>query len=104
MGYLVTAPLVIVKDQVGKLHHTYHGATIPWLSDEQRDHLLGLGMIQEDGTAPVAAVADQGAVETVAKPLSLAPTEDWIKYGVSQGHNEAELKGLEKPELIELLG
>lgn len=43
----VVAPLVIAKDQTGKLHHAYCGSLLGWLNDEQREHFLRRGLVEE---------------------------------------------------------
>jgi len=64
-------PLLVVKGQDGKLHHHWnqpiggsigHGAVIPWLSPEQREHFLRKGLVEriEDGT-PMSDTADEPA-------------------------------------------
>lgn len=47
MSYRVIAPLVIAKDQDGRPHHVYEGGVIQWLSDEQAEHFLGTGLVEE---------------------------------------------------------
>lgn len=104
MGYLVTAPLVIAKDQAGRLQHAYQGSWIPWLSSKQKEHFLRHNLIEE--------IADQEAADAgvvpldslVEKPKKTAPKDEWVKFGVSKGNSEAELNALTKDELVELLG
>jgi len=112
MAYKVTAPLVVVKDQAGRLRHTYFGAIVPWLNDEQRDHFLRLGLVEkiepaaaETVPAPVAegTAAAEGTVPASAKPVKVAPKEAWVDYGVANGHDRAELEALNKPDLVDLL-
>lgn len=45
----VLAPLVIAKDQTGKLHHAYRGSMLAWLSDEQSAHFLRKGLVEAVG-------------------------------------------------------
>lgn len=119
MSYKVTSALVVAKDQVGKLHHCYHGAVIQWLSDEQAAHFLRHGLVVRTDAA--SAPADPGAPEgdpedpgadadgpdagqPGAKPRKTAPPEQWVEYGAAQGHDRAELEALSRQELIDLLG
>jgi hypothetical protein len=81
MPYRSLVPLLIVKDQGGTLWHHYQGAGssgrhrgpyIPWLNDEQRDHWLRKGFVEEiaESEAPVElprpepAPADDAIPET----------------------------------------
>lgn len=58
-----TVPLLIAKDRHGKLWYHYQdgphgiarGPVIPWLSDEQREHFLRNGLVEEiDDDTPTA--------------------------------------------------
>ncbi|MBO0885601.1 MAG: hypothetical protein J2P17_35765, partial [Mycobacterium sp.] len=100
MAYVVTAPLVIPKDQMGKRFHAYRGTVLPFLHDEERRHYLRHSLIEEikHGTKPEVAPLDA----LVEKPKKTAPVEEWVKFGVSKGNDEAELRGLSKDELIDL--
>jgi hypothetical protein len=102
MAYLVTSPLVVAKDQTGFNRHYYHGAVIPWLNDEQREHFLSHGLVEEIADKAAEKIAPEGAV----KPAKTAPVEKWVEYGVTQGHDRGELDALakqSKQDLIELL-
>lgn len=100
-GYIVTAPVAIAADQSGKLHHRYHGAWIPWLNDEQREHFLRKGLVREvEGAGAHVA----SAPEASPRPAKTAPAEKWVEYGVAVGHSREELSALSKQELVELLG
>lgn len=91
MSYLVTAPLVLAKDQEGHTHHRYQDAVIDWLSDEQASHLLAEGMVEkvDGGDGP---------------PAKTAPKPEWVAFAVSKGADEAEANALNKPDLIDLYG
>jgi hypothetical protein len=65
MPYKVKAELVVAKDREGKLRHHYrnadhigapinYGSVIPWLSDEQAEHFLRLGLVERIPEEPVA--------------------------------------------------
>lgn len=107
-GYAVKAPLVVAKDQTGRNFHFYAGSWIPWLNDEQRAHFLRLGLVEEvraqaqsDAVADDAPATDTGEAK---KPPKVAAKAAWVEWGVSQGHDRAELEALEKQELVDLLG
>lgn len=115
MSYLVTAPLVIAKDQAGKLHHMYANSVIPWLNSEQREHFLSLGLVEEldtpefdepdtEGGSGDDSAPDTGGSEPGVKPPRSGSEKAWREYAVSQGHDQATVDGLSKQELIELLG
>jgi cytochrome c oxidase cbb3-type subunit II len=64
-----TVPLLVVKDETGRLHHHYnqaisgsvsYGSIIPYLNNEQREHFLRLGLVEEI-TDEEAAVQTQPA-------------------------------------------
>jgi hypothetical protein len=102
MAYLVTAPLVYAKDETGRVHHCYQGAVIPRLNDQQREHFLRLGLVEE--IAVQAAPEPQPITEAGRKPLKAAPVEAWVEYAVSQGLSRDEAKAKTKQELIDALG
>lgn len=102
-GYTVTAPLVVARDGAGRLHHSYRGAFIPTLNEVQRAHFLRHGLVREVASPEDApAVAPLDAL--VDKPKRVAPKEEWVNFGVSKGNARADLEGLTKEELVELLG
>lgn len=102
-GYQVTAPLVIAKDQTGKLHHAYRGTWLPWLDEAQRAHFLRHGLVEElDSPEAAAEIAPLDAL--MEKPKKVAPKEEWVRFGVSKGNSQAELEALSKDELVDLLG
>ncbi|MEV6258076.1 hypothetical protein AB0L97_32960 [Nocardia sp. NPDC051911] len=121
MRYQVTAPLVIAQDPDGRAHHRYSGEVIQWLSPEQRQHLLDLGMVEEipdamppgvaptddepedadpqptpdtDPAGPAPAVAPDPASqesEQPARPPQIAKKEIWVDWAVAA-------KGLDRAE------
>jgi hypothetical protein len=104
--YAVTAPLLIIKDQAGRNHHTYFGSIVHYLNAEQKAHFLRLGLVKEIHTiieadefsqleAPVAAILE--------KPKKVSPKADWVNFGVAKGNDRAELESLTKEELVDLL-
>jgi hypothetical protein len=63
-SYRVKCACVIAKNSEGKLRHYYgnsdhlgapvnYGSVIPWLSDEQAEHLLKLGLVERIEENPV---------------------------------------------------
>jgi hypothetical protein len=108
VSFTVTAPLVLARDHEGKVHHCYEGAVINWLSDEQRDHLLGLGFIRANGEA--APTDDDSAGGDGDKPAATANKPVLIAWLVSNAVKEdgsdytvGELTGLNKAQLWELI-
>lgn len=97
MSYKVTAPLVLAKDQDGHTHHRYEGAVIHWLNDEQAEHLVAEGMVEE---------VDGGEdVEEAGPPAKSAPKQDWVDYAVDVHGADADEAGeLTKQELIDEYG
>jgi len=91
--------LVVGRDQTGHNRHYYHGAVIPWLDDEQREHFLSHKLVEEIPDKEAEKIAPG-----TAKPAKTAPTSAWVEFGVQQGHDRAELEALSKQELVELLG
>jgi hypothetical protein len=58
MSYIVTAPLVLVRDGTGRHVHAYKGTVINKVLPEQRDYLLRVGFIEEIADARVMEMAD----------------------------------------------
>ena len=50
----VVAALVVAASVDGRLHHCYGGDTLDGLNDEQREHFLRLGLVEEIHEAPAA--------------------------------------------------
>lgn len=108
MSYIVTAPLVVVPDDEGKVHYHYRGALLGHLDDETAEHLLDLGMIERAERAERATVPeptptggqDQGDGGTVPRPAAqTAPKAEWVAYAVSKGMTEAEAASLSRAEI-----
>lgn len=102
MSYQVTAPLVLVRDGAGQVHHAYEGAVIQWLSPEQAKHLLSVGQVVEihsaeadgdDGGVPHAAATK---AELIAWLVEHAVKPDGGEYtaGALQPLNKDELRAL----------
>lgn len=64
--YRVVAPLVLAKDAKGLIHHVYQNGTIEWLSDEQAQMFLELGLVEKingnvsPGVTPTASNPPKG--------------------------------------------
>jgi hypothetical protein len=105
MSFRVIAPLVVVRDRSGRLQHTYHGAVVPWLGDEQKEHFLRHKLVEEVAAAPAVTPQPAPAAAPGDKaPLKTAPDTDWVKYAVSKGANQDDAQKATKQELIELYG
>lgn len=128
MIYRVTAPLVIVHDQEGHAHHRYHGERIRYLSDEQRDHLLGMGMVEQvdepvpgvvpiDRDVPIVTYSEGHDTEQAAapteqtapaaqvpdRPTQVSTKEVWVDYAVrALGVDQAQAEAMTKNDLIAL--
>lgn len=122
-AYLVTAPLVVAPDEAGRSHHRYAGQLILWLSDASREHLLGLGLVEEvadpvspgvvptedalnEPPAPVdEPVGAELVVDPTVRPAQTAPKPAWVAHVAAvAGVDPAEAEKLSKPELIALAG
>ncbi len=107
MGYKVTAPLVLVRDQQGGVTYHYNEALLPSdVGGEQLQQLLDAGMVEKTGSDPRQTTDEQDAPPTVQvkKPAQVAPKEAWVEYAVSRGATPAEAELLTKQELIEQHG
>jgi hypothetical protein len=119
MAYRMKAPLLIVKDQAGRLHHHYnqgvggsigHGAIIGWLNPEQRAHFLRLGLVEQipdevrEAPYPAAEPPSPPVLPAlVVKPKQVASKDAWVEFGVSKGNDRTELEAMTKQELVDLL-
>lgn len=90
MSYQVVAPLVIAKDQEGRLHHVYEGGIISWLSDEQAEHFVDSGLVVEVGSS---GEAEDGP------PAKSASKAEWVEYAVADGYDRAEVEEMTKAEI-----
>lgn len=110
MTFVVDAPLVLARDQAGRVHHCYAGAVIPWLSDEQRKHFLDLGLVHEVGEVQADEERSVALESGGSKPDSEATKPDliaWVLANVVKDdeseYSEAELKRLTKDDLWALI-
>lgn len=108
MTYAVTAPLVIVKDDEGTMHHVYFGGRIPANADEEHvKQLLEGEMIEEVQDAPDEA--QDATPDEPQRPDGRAGREKWAEYAKLRGASEDEVKpesegGLSKADLVEKYG
>lgn len=102
MGYKVVAPLVIVRDKDGAMHHVYDGGLLPDNADA--DHvkqLLDSGMVKK-------VKVDEAPAEPKAEgaPKGNASREEWAKFATDRGAPEEETRegGLTQTELRDKYG
>lgn len=98
----VTAPLVIVKDKDGVMHHVYEGGLVPDNADpEHLKQLRTSGMVKsvKATEAPAEPKAD-GA------PKGNASREEWAGWAAKQGAPEEETRegGLSQTDLRDKYG
>jgi len=102
MGYVVTAPLAIVRTSDGKMIHLYDGQIIPQhaeADDLKRLHADGF-IARSNEAAPTAVVVDG-----VEKPAGNATHGAWAAYAIETGQaTKDDLKGLTRDELRDLYG
>lgn len=115
----VVAPLVLVRDELGRTHHAYEGSVVD-INVNHATYLLAEGMVvasDEDSpnvsADPVVDVDDGAEVgagdpgadlpSSVSKPQHVAPKARWVDYAVSQGFNRDEAESMSKAALIESL-
>lgn len=91
MSYQVVAECVLAKDREGYIHHRYEGAVIPWLSDEQAEHFLSEGLVEEGSGG--------GDSDEDGPPAKAAPKADWVAFAVASGYDEAEADSMTKADL-----
>lgn len=95
MSYVVTAPLVIARDETGRQHHLYAGAVLSDNVDPaQLKQLIESDMVAE-------ATADE---PTDGPPAKSASKGDWEAYARSQGATDDDLEGKTKDELVSTYG
>lgn len=117
----VVAPLVLVRDELGRTHHAYQGAVVD-INADHATYLLAEGMVvacdddsplntdivtadvSADGDAEVGA-GDPGAdlPSPSSRPQHVAPKAQWVDYAVAQGFDRDEAQSMSKAALIELL-
>jgi hypothetical protein len=105
MAYRVTAPLVIVRDAAGVMHHVYQDGVLPENADaEHLKQLLSDKMVEKFKPAePAPADAADN------KPAGNADRTTWAEYARGKGATDEELKepadgGLSRDELRDKYG
>lgn len=102
MTYKVTAPLVIVKDNKGSMHHIYEGGLLPENADGEHVKLLLADKMV------VKAKADEAPAEPKADgaPKGNASRAEWAEFAKSQGAPDEETAdgGLSQSELRDKYG
>lgn len=112
----VIAPLVLVRDEQGRIHHCYENTVIDVADADHAAYLIEQGMVvHADGTrtinpapqpnwAPEAAEVNGGdPVVDRPRPPHVAAKERWIDYAVLQGFDAAEAASMTKAQLIAAL-
>lgn len=111
----VIAPLVLVRDERGRIHHCYENTVVDVLDANHAAYLLELGMVvHADGARPVPVVSHPEAPEVAEvndgdpvvdhpRPPHVAAKDRWIDYAVSQGFDRAEASAMTKAQLIAAL-
>lgn len=107
MAHLVTAPLVLAKDEAGRVRYHYNGAVITDLSEIQAAHFTKLGLVEH---VDDDAVAEQSAppvvtVTVLDRPLNTATEDEWRQYAISaHGVTPEDAAKVSRKDLIELYG
>jgi hypothetical protein len=111
----VTAPLVLVRGEQGRIYHCYENTVIDVADADHAAYLLEQGMVVSvDGTRPTPArpqprepegaeVNDGDPVVDRPRPPHVAAKELWIDYAVAQGFDAAEAAAMTKAQLIAAL-
>ena len=111
----VIAPLVLVRDEQGRVHHCYENTVIDAVDADHAAYLLAQGMVvAADDTRPNPVVADRVEPERAEvgggdpavdhpRPPHVAAKERWVGYAVSQGFDAAEAEAMTKAQLIAAL-
>jgi heme-binding NEAT domain protein len=121
MPYTVTAPMVVVPDQAGKLHAYHDGGTIAWLPTEIAEHLLGLDMVKkaDQQAAPEPGESESNpstpttensqnspansGPEKPKRPAQTALKAEWVAYVVDAGlATKDEAEKLDKAAMFAL--
>lgn len=99
----VVAPLVLVKDQEGRLGYWYQGQEIPWLSDGDHARLAADGLVTPTATPTPVVEPVQVVAAGRPRPPQTAPKAAWVDYAETKGIKKSEAEDLTKQELIALL-
>jgi hypothetical protein len=111
MSARVTAPLVVVRDNTGQMHHVYAGGLLPDNADpEHVEQLVEDGMVENVKGAKTQGQASAGAGgAAVEEPGRNASREAWATYAKSKGASADKLKdpsegGLSRDDLRDEYG
>lgn len=111
----VIAPLVLARDERGRIHHWYENTVVDVADASHAAYLLEQGMVvHADGTRPIPVVSHPESPEVAEvnggdpvvdrpRPPHVAAKERWIDYAVSQGFDGAEASAMTKAQLIAAL-
>lgn len=116
--YRVIAPLVLVRDELGRTHHLYEGAVVDVMDTDHAAYLLAEGMMAVDGpTADVAVPAVSPSADDdldvdvessdgdpdaalPSRPPHVAPKASWVDFAVASGFDRTEAESMSKQALI----
>lgn len=118
--YRVIAPLVLVRDELGRTHHLYEGAVVDVMDTGHAAYMLAEGMLVVDGpTADVAVLAANSVGDELdvdaessdgdpdaalpSRPPHVAPKASWVDFAVASGLDRTEAESMSKQALIALL-
>lgn len=106
-AYRVIAPLVLVRDEQGRIHHRYYGALVDSIDADHATYLLNNGMVV--ATALTTRVEAQVEVDSgdpeidLHRPAHVAPKARWVDYAVAHGFGRDEAEAMTKEQLIAAL-
>lgn len=110
--YRVTAPLVLVRDEQGRVKHCYEGAVIDVVDADHAAYLLTQGMVAVESVEVPVVVPHGGVVDVDAgsgdpavegsRPPHIAAKARWVEYAVSCGFDRDEAEAMTKQALIAL--
>ncbi len=121
--FRVVAPLVLVRDELGRTHHLYEGAVVDVSDTDHASYLVREGMVVAERPVPMAAVESQPAIGSEptddgvdvesgdgdpdaalpSRPPHIAAKARWVDFAVSQGFDRDEAESMSKQALIATL-
>jgi hypothetical protein len=107
MTYVVDAPLVLARDQEGRVHHRYQGAVVEWLDNQQAKHFVELGLVHKVGNKSAPTGEDElvlfpeGVEEYATEdvPPARVSKGEFVDFAVSKGADEEAANELNKDDL-----
>lgn len=99
--YVVTAPLVVTKDEAGADVYLYSGAPVPSIVPAAAVKALADLKMVTAVRSTTQASTTSGAQATGGVPNKSAAVGDWRAYAVSQGLTAEEAEALTKDQLQE---